>query len=78
MDLEGSYNLSSVTSAKENREKGKKLKRPVWTGNDNATSTDLENDSGWDGGSQNSEAQIIRETRTITIESSAAGAHNAK
>lgn len=69
LNPEGSYNLYAMSSGKE----GKKLARLAQTENYDTTITALENGSGWDGGSQNSEAQIIKETRTFTIESSAAG-----
>ena len=67
--MEGSYNLSAVKSGKE----GKRMARLARTENNDTTITALENQSVWDGESQNSEARIIKETRTFTIESSAAG-----
>ena len=74
----GSYNLSSMSSGKESRKEGRNLATLARTDNNDTTITALENDSGWDGGSQSSEAQIIKETRTITVESSAAGADRAE
>ena len=74
----GSYNLSSMISGKESRKEDKNLARLARTDNNDTIITALENDSGWDGGSQSSEAQIIKETRTFTIESSAAGADRAE
>lgn len=73
LNPEGSYNLSTMSSGNERRKKGKELARLARTGNNDTTITALENGSGWDGGSQGSEAHIIKETRTFTIESSAAG-----
>lgn len=68
LDPEDSYNLNAMSSGKE----GKNLATLARTQNYDTTITALDNESGWDGGSQNSEAQIIKETRTFTIESSAA------
>lgn len=73
MNPEGPYNLSTLSSGKESRKEGKILATLARTENNNTTVTALENGAGWDGGSQNSEAQIIRETRTFAIESSVAG-----
>ena len=70
---EGSHNLSSLSSGKASRKEGKKLATLAPTENNDATITAVENEAGWDGGSQNSEARIIKETRTFTIESSVAG-----
>ena len=74
LNPEGSHNLSSMSSGKERRKEGNDLAMLARTENNDTTITALENDSGWDGGSQSSEAQIIKETRTVTVESSAAGA----
>ena len=64
---EGSFNLSSISSRKEGRV-ARKLDRLTQNGNNDTTVTALGTEAGWDGGSQNSEAQIIRETRTWAIE----------
>ena len=69
----GSYNLSSMSSGKASRKEGETLARLARTENSDTTVTAFETQAGWDGGSQNSEAQIIKETRTFTIESSVAG-----
>ena len=73
MNPKGSHNLSIMRSGKESRNEGNQLARLARTENNDITITALENEAGWDGGSQNSEAQIIKETRSFTIESSAAG-----
>ena len=73
MNPEGSYDLSTMSSGKESRKEANQLARLAGTDNNDTTITALENEAGWDGGSQSSEAQIIKETRTFTIESSAAG-----
>ena len=70
--LENSYNLSTMSSRKGSRQKRKNLARLVRTGNNDTTITALGNEAGWDAGSQNSEALIIRETRSFTIENSTA------
>lgn len=71
---EGSYKLSTINSGKESRKESKNLARLARTeNNDTVVTAANENESGWDGGSQHSEAQIIRETRTFAIASSAAG-----
>ena len=72
MNPDASYNLSSLSSGKGSRKERKTLATLAGTENNDTTITALENEAGWDGGSQNSEAQIIKETRTFTIESSAA------
>ena len=72
MTPKGSYNLSTKSSGKESRREGNKLVRLAGTENNDTLITALENEAGWDNGSQHSEAQIIKETRTFTIESSAA------
>lgn len=69
---EGSYNLSTRSSGKESKKEGKRLAMLARTENNDTTITALGNESGWDGGSQSSETQIIKETRTFTIESSVA------
>lgn len=69
---EGSYNLSTIISGKESTKEGKRLARLGRTENNDTVITANENESGWDGGSQHSETQIIKETRTFTIESSVA------
>ena len=58
---------------KESRKEGKNLTRLARTENNDTVITANENESGWDCGSQHSEAQIITETRTFTIENSEAG-----
>ena len=73
MNPEGLYNLSTISSGKESRTEGNRLARLAGTENTDTIVTAHENEAGWDGGSQNSEARIIKETRTFTIENSAAG-----
>ena len=74
MNPEGLYHLSStMSSGKESRKEGNELARLAGTENNNTVIAALENEAGWDGGSQSSEAQIIKKTRTFTVESSVAG-----
>ena len=76
-NAEGSYDLSTINSGKERGKESRKvdtiLARLARTENNDTVITAMENESGWDGGSQHSEAQIIKETRTFAIESSVAG-----
>ena len=72
MNPKGSHKLSTMSPGKESRREGNKLARLAGTENNDTLITVLENEAGWDNGSQHSEAQIIKETRTFTIESSAA------
>jgi len=67
---EGSFDLSAMSSGKEHRGAGKALEQISQGGNNRTSVTALPNEDGWEGGSQSSEAQMIRETRTFTIESS--------
>lgn len=69
LNPEGSYTLSTMCSAKEGQKEGKTLARLAKTENDDNTVAALETESGWDAGSQNSGARIIKDTRTITMES---------
>lgn len=64
LNPEGSYNLSTINSRKEDRKQGGRLARLVRPENNDTNNTALEEESEWDGGSQNSEAHIINETRT--------------
>ena len=54
-------------SSKGNRKEGKKTARLARIEINDDTIIALEKDLGWDGASQSSEAQIIKETRTIII-----------
>ena len=72
-NTEGSYKFTTRSSGKESRKEGNQLARLAGTENNETIITALDNEAGWDGGSQSSEAQIIKETRIITIEGSAAG-----
>lgn len=72
LNLGGSYNLSIINSEKEGSKEGEKFARLARTQHNDTTITALEDESGWDGGSQKSEARIIKETRTFSVESSAA------
>ena len=65
MNLEGSYSLSAVNSVKRARKEGSNWARLAQTENKDTTVTSLEHESGWYGGSQNSEAGIIKATRTF-------------
>lgn len=73
MNAERPYNLSILSSGKKSRKEGKISAALARTEHSTPTFTALANEAGWDGGSQNSEAQIIRETRTFAIENSVAG-----
>lgn len=72
LNPEGSYILSTVNPGTAVRYEGQELATLARTEHNTTTITALENESGWDAGSQNSEARIIKETRTFTVESSAA------
>ena len=61
-DPQDSYSLSKMTSGKETGKESGNLARLTRTENDDTTITALGNKWGWDGGSQNSEARIIKET----------------
>ena len=52
----------------ESRAESKNLAGLTRTENNETIITALVNGAGWDDGSQNSGAQIIRETRTFTVE----------
>lgn len=73
LNPEGSHVLSTENSGKEARNEGQELARLARTEHNNTTITALHNESGWDAGSQNIEARIIKETRTFTVERSATG-----
>lgn len=63
LNPEGLYNLSTINSREEGRKQGSRLARLVRPENDDTNDTALEDESGWDGGSQNSAAHIIKETQ---------------
>ena len=65
----GSFELSTKSTGIRGTAAGS---LELQNGNNDITITALGHEAGWDGGSQNSDAQIIRETRTWAIESSAA------
>ena len=69
----GPCNLSTMSPGKESGKEGQKFARTTRIRNNNTIITALADEAGWDGGSQSSDAHIIKETRTFTIESSAAG-----
>ena len=74
MRPKGPCNLSTMSPGKESGKEGQRLARMTRIRNNNNTIiTALEDEAGWDGGSQSSDAHIIKETRTFTVESSAAG-----
>ena len=62
LKTEGSYNLSNINSRKERRKEGNRLASLVRPENNDTNNIALEEESEWDGGSQNSEAHIINET----------------
>lgn len=70
-NAEGSFSLSTLHPGKENKAV-KKFAALTGSGNNKTTITALGNAAGWEGGSQSSEAQIIRETRTWAVASSSA------
>ena len=70
-NAEGSFSLSTLNSAKE-KKPARRLGMLTGTGNNQTTVTAQRSEAAWDGGSQSSEAQIIKETRTWAVASSSA------